>query len=103
MGESAKEVSLTAGPGPSTLQPASLYPFEATDLLAGCRILLTHQVTLPTRPYGPVMESCREAAVDAVVFGHNHSAFQELRGHILFFNSGAAGKRRFNTVSSIAY
>jgi predicted phosphodiesterase len=38
-----------------------------------------------------------------VVYGHSHIAFQQEMGNILFFNPGAAGKRRFKVVPSIGF
>lgn len=32
----------------------------------------------------------------AIIFGHSHRPSQELRHHVLFFNPGAAGPRRFH-------
>ena len=83
--------------------PTSLYPLEATEVLAGCQILLTHQVKLPKRPEDPVLKGYLEAGVEVVVFGHSHIALQERRGTVLFFNPGAAGKRRFKVVPSIGF
>ena len=83
--------------------PTSLYPLEATQVLADCRILLTHEVKVPKRPDTPAMQGYLEAGVDIVVFGHSHVAFQERRGDVLFFNPGAAGKRRFKVVPSIGF
>ncbi len=81
--------------------PESLYPEEATLELEGRRIFLTHQVKVPKQPNDPAMDSYREAAVNVVVFGHSHIALHQEVGSILFFNPGAAGKRRFKVVPSI--
>ena len=83
--------------------PASLYPLETTEVLGGYRFLLTHQVKLPKRPDDPALKAYRDAEVDVVVFGHSHIALQEQRGEVLFFNPGAAGKRRFKVVPSIGF
>ena len=83
--------------------PISLYPLEATEDLAGWRILLTHEVKLPKSTDHPAMSRYRDAGVDAVVFGHSHIALHERRGEVLFFNPGAAGKRRFKVVPSIGF
>ena len=83
--------------------PTSLYPLEATEVLAGCRVLLTHEVKLPKGREAPAMQRYLEAGVDVVVFGHSHIALQEQRGSVLFFNPGAAGKRRFKVVPSIGF
>jgi len=81
----------------------SLYPQEATEVLAGCRIFLTHEVKVPRRSDAPAMRGYLEAGVAAVVFGHSHIALQKRRGPILFFNPGAAGKRRFRVKPSIGF
>ena len=83
--------------------PTSLYPLEATEVLTGCRILLTHQVKLPKGSEDPGLQVYLEAGVEVVVFGHSHIAIQERRGPVLFFNPGAAGKRRFKVVPSIGF
>ena len=83
--------------------PTSLYPLEATEVLAGCRVLLTHQVELPNGPEDPKLQEYLVGGVEVVVFGHSHIALQERRGPVLFFNPGAAGKRRFKVVPSIGF
>ena len=83
--------------------PTSLYPLEVTELFGGCRLLLTHQVKLPKGPDDAALREYVDAGVDAVVFGHSHIALQEQRGPVLFFNPGAAGKRRFKVVPSIGF
>ena len=83
--------------------PAALYPLEVVDMLAGRRFLLTHQVKLPKGADDPALAIYHDAGVDVVVFGHSHIALQERRGDILFFNPGAAGKRRFKVVPSIGF
>ncbi len=81
----------------------SLYPEEATLELGGRRIYLTHQVKVPKEGSTRDMEPYIRAEVDVVVFGHSHIAFQDRRGKVLFFNPGAAGKRRFKVVPSIGF
>ena len=49
----------------------------------------------------PSMEPYQKTGADVVVFGHSHIAFQRQIGTVLFFNPGAAGKRRFKVVPSI--
>ena len=83
--------------------PTSLYPLEATEVLAGCRVLLTHEIKLPKSPEDPRLRDYLAAGVEVVVFGHSHMALQERRGPVLFFNPGAAGKRRFKVVPSIGF
>ncbi len=81
--------------------PASLYPEEATLQLDGRDFFLTHQVKVPRNLTDPAMEGYEQAGVDVVVFGHSHIALQRQLGKVLFFNPGAAGKRRFKVVPSI--
>ena len=81
--------------------PASLFPEDVTLDLAGQRIFLTHQVKVPKGEGDLGMKSYLEAALDVVVFGHSHIALQRSLGPVLFFNPGAAGKRRFKLVPSV--
>lgn len=82
-------------------EPESLYPEEAMLTLDGRKIYLTHIVKVPKGPDHKSMEIYQDSGVDLVVFGHSHIALQEQLGHVLFFNPGAAGKRRFKVVPSI--
>ena len=81
--------------------PASFYPEKVTLELAGLIILLTHQVNVPMVVDDPRIKPYLDASVDVVVFGHSHIALQRRLGPVLFFNPGAAGKRRFKLVPSI--
>lgn len=81
--------------------PTADYPLVASVVLGGSRFLLTHEVKVPKGFDDPVLQGYRQAEVDAVVYGHSHIAHQERRGPVLFFNPGAAGKRRFKVVPSI--
>ena len=81
--------------------PESLYPEEARLELDGWNFFLTHQVKVPKGPDHPSMEPYKKAGADVVVFGHSHKALQRQIGTVLFFNPGAAGKRRFKVVPSI--
>jgi len=81
--------------------PESLFPEEATLELDGWTFFLTHQVKVPKGPDDPSMELYQKAGADVVVFGHSHIALQRQIGPVLFFNPGAAGKRRFKVVPSI--
>ena len=83
--------------------PTSEYPLVATVVIGDSRILLTHEVKVPKGFDDPVMQGYRQAKIDAVVYGHSHIAHQERRGPVLFFNPGAAGKRRFKVVPSIGF
>ena len=81
--------------------PASLYPDEVTLEFAGRTFYLTHQVKFAKTPDDLAKTRYAGAGIDVVVFGHSHIAFQKTFGPVLFFNPGAAGKRRFKTVPSI--
>ena len=83
--------------------PTSLYPAEVTLELAGYRIFLTHEVKPPRREADTALEQYRQAGVDVVVYGHSHIAYQQPWGDILFFNPGAAGKRRFKVILSLGF
>jgi putative phosphoesterase len=76
----------------------SRYPEEELVDVAGKRLLLTHQVTLPKGPEDPALAAY--LGVDAVVSGHSHIARQGLLGGVLFLNPGAAGKPRFRLTPS---
>ncbi len=83
--------------------PTLLYPAEETLELENYRIFLTHQVKPPKREADLALEGYRQAGVDVVVYGHSHIAYQQHWGGILFFNPGAAGKRRFKVIPSIGF
>ncbi len=83
--------------------PTSLYPAEETLELEDFRIFLTHEVKPPKRDTDLALEGYRQAGVDVVVYGHSHIAYQQQWGGILFFNPGAAGKRRFKVTPSIGF
>ena len=86
--------------------PESRFPEVETIDLGGCRIYLTHIVKVPKEGDEAGLALYLEEHADAVVFGHSHMAFNETRateqlGPLIFFNPGAAGKRRFKVVPSI--
>ena len=81
--------------------PASLFPEEVTLELAGWTVYLTHQVKVPKEPGDAANTAYSDAGIDVVIYGHSHIAFQKTLGPVLFFNPGAAGKRRFKLVPSI--
>ena len=81
--------------------PESLFPEEATVELDGWKLFLTHQVKVPRGPEDPSMDAYENSGADVVVCGHSHIALQRQIGTVLFFNPGAAGKRRFKVVPSI--
>lgn len=80
--------------------PASMHREEELLELGGCRIVLTHIVKVPKEGSAALAKHANDG-IDAVVYGHSHIAFQERRGGVLFFNPGAAGKRRFKVVPSV--
>ena len=81
--------------------PTSRYPLEQTLELGGRRIFLTHELKPPKRDADPVLERYLQSGIDVVVYGHSHIAYQQEWSNILFFNPGAAGKRRFRVVPSV--
>ena len=83
--------------------PESLYPEEVSLKLVGFSFYLTHIVKVPKSPGHPSMQPYIDTGADIVVYGHSHIAFQQEMGNILFFNPGAAGKRRFKVVPSIGF
>ena len=83
--------------------PESQFPEVETLELGGRRIFLTHIVKVPKGPDHRSMQPYSDAEADVVVFGHSHIALQRQIGTVLFFNPGAAGKRRFKVVPSIGY
>jgi len=83
--------------------PESLYPDEVSLELDGFSFYLTHIVKPPKKPGDPAITAYKKPAVDIVVYGHSHIAFQQEIDDVLFFNPGAAGKRRFKVVPSIGF
>ncbi len=83
--------------------PVSLYPAERRLELGGHRIFLTHELKPPKRETDHTLDWYKATEVDIVVYGHSHIAYQRRWGDILFFNPGAAGKRRFKVVPSVGF
>lgn len=81
--------------------PESLFPEDATLELGDCLVYLTHQVKLPKDENDPKMRLFLEMGAKVVVSGHSHMPLQRRIGPVLFFNPGAAGKRRFKLLPSI--
>ena len=81
--------------------PESLFPENATLELGDCLVYLTHQVKLPKDENDPKMRPFLEMGATVVVSGHSHIPLQERLGPVLFFNPGAAGRRRFKLLPSI--
>ena len=73
-----------------------LYPETAVVELGGALIYVIHSIDdLDLDP--------RAAGFSAVIYGHSHSAAQEARNGVLYFNPGSAGPRRFHLPVSIGY
>lgn len=83
--------------------PTSLFPTDETLELEGHRIFLTHELKPPKSDADPILELYQKAGIQVVVYGHSHIAYQRRWNNILFFNPGAAGKRRFKVVPSIGF
>ena len=83
--------------------PTSLFPAEETLELEGHRIFLTHELKPPKSDADPSLALYQKAGIQVVVYGHSHIAYQRRWSNILFFNPGAAGKRRFKVVPSIGF
>ena len=81
--------------------PTSLHPSEQILELEGRGFYLTHELKPPKRDTDPILDEYRQSGIDVVVYGHSHIAYQQEWGNILFFNPGAAGKRRFKVVPSV--
>ena len=81
--------------------PESLFPEEVTLELGGCLVYLTHAVKVPKTEQDPKMKPYMDWGANVVVSGHSHIPLQKQLGPVLFFNPGAAGKRRFRLFPSI--
>ena len=100
--ELSKIAPVTAVRGNNDKQgPESEYPEIETFNLGGCYIYLTHIVKVPNDGDTAGLAVFSEQGADVVVFGHSHRALHESRSGLIFFNPGAAGKRRFEVVPSI--
>ena len=77
------------------------YPEERLVEFNGKKLLIIHRVKLTKDSSALLPEAFRDRGLHAVVYGHSHIAWLEWRQGVLFFNPGAAGKRRFRTVPSI--
>jgi len=83
--------------------PVSHYPSEQTLELVGHRIFLTHELKPPKNETDASLVWYKNSAVDIAVFGHSHIVHQKSWNDILFFNPGAAGKRRFKVIPSVGF
>ena len=81
--------------------PTSLYPLEQIFELVGQRFFLTHELKPPKGDTDPALDRYLQLGINVVVYGHSHIAYQQEWGNILFFNPGAAGKRRFKVLPSV--
>lgn len=68
----------------------------------GKRFLMTHQVGDPASPLRQVREKIAKENPDVVVFGHTHAMYAERHNGVLFFNPGAAGRRKAGHPLSVA-
>jgi uncharacterized protein len=75
--------------------------FERREL-GGKRFFVTHQVGDPGHPLREVREKVTAEKPDVVVFGHTHVMYAEHHNGVLFFNPGAAGKRKAGHPLSVA-
>ena len=69
--------------------------------LAGFKIYLTHELKPPKTIQDPILHDLHSEDFRIVIYGHSHIAYQKTWNDILFFNPGAAGKRRFKIIPSI--
>ncbi|MEE2880816.1 MAG: metallophosphoesterase family protein [Chloroflexota bacterium] len=65
------------------------------------KIYLTHELKPPKSVDDPILHDFQSAGIKIVVYGHSHIAYQQTWGGVLFFNPGAAGKKRFKVIPSI--
>ncbi len=75
--------------------------FERREF-GGAHFLMTHQVGDPEQPRREVREKVEKEKPDVVVFGHTHVMYAERHHGVLFFNPGAAGKRKAGHPLSVA-
>ena len=69
--------------------------------LAGFKIYLTHELKPPKTIQDPILHNLQSEDFKIVIYGHSHIAYQNTWNDNLFFNPGAAGKRRFKIIPSI--
>jgi putative phosphoesterase len=77
--------------------------FKLTEIvtLAGKKFLVQHIVN-PLAPDEKLQKRIAREKPDAIIFGHTHRKFCELRDGILFFNPGYSGKPKLGTERSAA-
>jgi putative phosphoesterase len=76
---------------------------RATEILelAGCRILLQHQVD-PRQPGDILKQRLIRHQPRLVVFGHTHRRFSLMQEGIAYVNPGYAGEPRLHQARSVA-
>lgn len=83
------------------LEVCAELPHKTVVEAEGCRIGLTHGFGPPDGLLENVRREFEGEKVDAIVFGHSHHAFNEVKDGILFFNPGTPTDRRFSHSLSI--
>ena len=69
--------------------------------LAGFKKYLTHELKPPKTIQDPILHNLQSEDFKIVIYGHSHISYQKTWNDILFFNPGAACKRRFKIIPSI--
>ena len=80
---------------------SALCPEVETLELGGFKIYLTHELKPPKSVQDPILHDFQSEDFKIVIYGPSHIAYQQTWNDILFFNPGAAGKRRFKVIPSI--
>jgi uncharacterized protein len=77
--------------------------FKETEVLQldSRKFLINHVVDLE-KPEDRLQRRIVRENPDVIVFGHTHRPFCKTIGQTLYFNSGYAGKQRFNLPRSVA-
>ena len=71
-------------------------PLKQILTFEGKNILLIHHALDGQAIHRNVQKELDKQIIDIVVFGHTHMPFNQEIDGILFFNTGGAGRRRFN-------
>lgn len=69
--------------------------------IAGRKFLIQHIVN-PETPDETLRRRIAKFRPDAVIFGHTHKSFNQVRHGTLFFNPGYAGRPKFNQPRTVA-
>jgi uncharacterized protein len=78
-------------------------PFKETEVIKlGDRKFLVHHIGHPQQLSERATARIGRERPDAVVFGHTHRRFNEIRGDRLFFNPGYSGKPKHGVDRSVA-